>query len=157
MVGLDSARFILVGLGEDKREGDFAFDQPRHEVDIDLLGLVSAIDEHEDVCQIIAVFEVVSHEIIEPVSFRFGSLGVAIAWQIYEAPALIDDKKIDEPRVAGLLRNPGECLFVTQHIEQRRLAHIGASDKSKLRQLGLGTVAVVSGAGGKAGGTNLHW
>ena len=115
-IGFNSTGLALVRLGEDEREEDFAFHQPGHEVDVDLLGFVAWVDEDEHVGKPFAILKVIGHEVVEPVPLSLGCLGVAVARKVNEAPVFVYDEKVDQPGVARFLGNASERLLIAEHV-----------------------------------------
>ena len=54
-VGCETALAELVGLREDQSEGDALLAQPLDELQVDLLRIVSAVQEHEEQYQLLAL------------------------------------------------------------------------------------------------------
>ena len=56
--------------------------------------------------------------------------GISITRQIDQVPTIIDKKMIDKHRLSRSRRGHRQPFLTSQHIYQRRLSHIGTSDKS---------------------------
>jgi len=55
-------------------------------------------------------------------------------------PFFVDEKEIDESRMAGSSTNFGEAFLASEHVDERRLSDVGAADEGEFRQGGIGTV-----------------
>lgn len=89
-VGIDIGRKGLLGklisLGEDDAEGYAALTKPMHEVKVDLLGFVAAVDEHEEVCKGFALKDITGDHLLELGSLGFAALGETVAGEVNEIP-----------------------------------------------------------------------
>ena len=126
--------FDLVGLGEDEGEGDLVLDEPADELQVDFLRSVAGVDEDESATEVFAFEEVFGNEFVELIPQLLGHLGVAVAGEIDEPPGLVDFEEVDLAGAAGRFGNPGETGFVGEHVNQRGLSDIGATNESELRE-----------------------
>lgn len=101
------SRRLLVSLGKNQGEGDFALAQPADKRDIDGLGREPGVDQDEQEPEVWALFKVVAHRFVEIDFFAFGDFGVAVAREVHETPRFVHHEKVEElgfPRGGGDLR-----------------------------------------------------
>ena len=134
-------RSELVRLGEDDGEGHRAFAEPVDEVRVNLHRVMTDVDEHEGVDELLALQDVRRNHLVELLLHGLRSLCEAITRKVHEIPLIVDDKVIDEQRLAGRGRRFGKSLAVAEHVDEARLAHVGASDE---RKLGLGVLRALA-------------
>lgn len=148
--------FHLVGFGKDEGEGDFAFDEPADELQVELLGRVACVDEDKGAAEVFAFEKVFGDEFIELVPHRFRDLGVAVSGQVNEAPGVVDFEEVDFAGPAGGLGDAGESILVGEKIDQGGFADIGPPDEGKLRKLGGRAAVELGGALDEFGGLDSH-
>ena len=78
---------------------------------------------------------VVGDELRELAALRLRGAGVAVARQVDQIPAVVDAEVVDEPRLAGGRRDLGQPLAAGEHVDERRLAHVAASDEGDVAQV----------------------
>ena len=131
---LHDAGLDLVGFGENESEGNLAFNEPADELQVDFLRSVAGVDEDESATEVFAFEQVFGNEFVELIPQLLGHFGVAVAGKINEPPGLVDFKEVDLAGAAGRFGNPGETGFIGEHVNQRGLSDIGATNESELRE-----------------------
>lgn len=139
-IGSELAVRQLVGLGEDKTEGDAVLAQPFDELQVYLLRLVTRIDQKEETRQLLAIQNVGSDHVLQLLLFLFAPLGITIAREIHKVPFFVDDKMIDEHRLARRRTGLGQLGMVGKHIDKAALAHVATTNEGVLRQATGGTL-----------------
>ena len=115
------------------------------------------VDEDKDVFELRAVGDVFGDEGGEHIAPFFRLAGIAVAGEVDEVSCFGGDKeKVDELGLAGTGRGFGEFLAGGDHVEEGRLAHVGASDEGDFRQRGLGATGQIGGGGEKGCLSDLH-
>ena len=155
-VGHHFALFFLVSLGEDDGEGDAVGAEERDEFEVDTLGRDAAVDEHIDVGEGLAVEEIVAHHGAPFLTRGLGGAGVAVAGEVDKVPLIVDEEMINKLGLAGAARGFGESLDTGEHIDERRLADIRASDEGVLGATVVGALAVVGAADAESGTFDVH-
>ena len=95
--------------------------------------LLGYIDEHEEVCHLLALEDVCLDDLRELVLCLLTTLGVAISWEVHQVPRIVDDKVIDEHRLTRCGRCHGQLGLAGEHIDEARLTYIRSTDKCILR------------------------
>ena len=131
-IALGTTSRQLVGLGEDDGERHVALAQPVDELAIDELLIVTDVDKHKEVGQLPALQHVLRYHLLKFVAHGLGSRRIAVAGKVNQIPLVVDDEVVDEQRLAGLGRRLGQSLVVAEHIDETRLANVGATDEGKL-------------------------
>ena len=126
--------FDFVGLGEDESEGDLVFNEPADKLQVDFLRSVAGVDEDESATEVFAFEQVFGNKFVELIPQLLGHFGIAVAGKIDELPGLVDFKEVDLAGTAGRFGNPSETGFVGEHVNQRGLSDIGATNESELRE-----------------------
>ncbi len=124
----------FVGFGKDDAERN---DLPAEHFDkaqVDLLGLQSGIDQHEQEVHPFASEYVVGDDFGELVALGFRCAGVTVTGQIDQIPTVVDAEMVDKPRLARGAGNFGQAAATCEHIDQRRLADVAAADEGELRE-----------------------
>ena len=104
------------------------------EAQVDLLGLQSGIDQHEQEVHPFASEYVVGDDFGELVALGFRCAGVTVTGQIDQIPTVVDAEMVDKPRLARGAGNFGQAAATCEHIDQRRLADVAAADEGELRE-----------------------
>ena len=120
-------RAQLVGLGEDDGEGHSILAQPFDELEVYGQWLVAYVDEQEEVGHLFASEDVVLDDLRELVLGLLAALRVAIAGKVDEIPGLIDEEMVDEHCLARCGRGHGQLGLAGEHVDEARLAHVGAA------------------------------
>ena len=141
-----------VGLGEDEHKRDGVAREPFHEFQVNLLRWQPGVEQREDTDEIRAMFQIIGHRLVELGLILPRHLGEPVTWQIHQSPALVHREDVDELGEAWRGRDPGQTQRARKHVQQRRLADVGAADKSKFRQRLVGTRIQVRRAAVKNGG-----
>ena len=150
-----SAQFI--GLGEDDAKGNGVLTQPFNELQVYLLGLVAAVYEDKERCQLGALQDVVVDYAGELVLLALAALGIAVAGQIHKIPVLVDKKVVDEQCLTGCGRCHGQALAVSQHVDEAGFTHVGTAYECVLGHAVLRAFAYVRVADYEFGALNLHF
>lgn len=133
-VGFDVAVCIalalLIGLCEDNAKGYALSAQELHKVEVYFERFVAAVDQHKEKVESLSLSDVVGNDGGKLAPYGLRGAGVAIARQVHQPPLLIDQKVVDEFSLAGGCRHLCD-LALREHIDERRLTHIGATDEGK--------------------------
>ena len=149
--------FDSVGLREEDGVGTAQVGKPKNEIEVNLLGGDHGVDEDEDMFELLAFGDVFGDEGGEHVATVFRLSGVAVARKVDEVPGLGGDKEVvDELGFAGARRGLCQLFAGGDHVEEGRLAHVGASDEGDFRQRGLGASCQLGGGGEKGCLSDLH-
>ena len=117
----------LVGLGEDDGEGHSILAQPFDELKVYGQWLVAYVDEQEEVGHLFSSEDVALDDLREFVFGLLAALRVAIAGKVDEIPGLVDEEVVDEHRLARSGRGHGQLGLAGEHVDEARLAHVGAA------------------------------
>ena len=89
-VGVDALRKCLpaefVGFREHNAEGDAAFSEPLHELKVNLLGLMAAVEQNEEVGEAVALEDVAGDYLFQLGTFGLAPLGKTVAREVNEVP-----------------------------------------------------------------------
>ena len=140
----------FVKLGKHYAERHAVLAEPLHKLQVNLLWLESAVDKHKEVGHLLTLEHIVLDNALELLAAVFAAAGITIAWQVNDVPLVVDEEVVYKQRLARSGRCLSQALVVGEHIDKRRLAHVGAANK---RILGL----VPSRALGVVGVTNLKF
>ena len=130
----------LVGLREDYAEGNAVLAEPFDELEVDALRLMARINKKKEVHHLFATQDIARYHPLQFVPLLLSPLGIAIAGKVDEIPLIINNKVVDEYRLARCGRRLGEARPARQHVDKAGLAHIASSYKSEFRQFSLGTL-----------------
>ncbi len=141
LAGLD-----LVDLGEDEVVADGGGIEHLHELAIDLLQPVPAVDQQQHPLQRLAAAKIIVDQVAPLLGEVLRRLGEAVARHVDEPEAerLADVEEIQFLRPARRVRRAGEIASVGERVQQRRLAdigpagerHFGAAGSGRNRRLG---------------------
>lgn len=152
----DDALTFLIGFCKDEGEGDLPFSQPVYEFEVDLLRGMAAVDEYENVDEVLSFSQIVFDHLFPFLPLSLRHFGKAIARQVDDIPLIVDVKVIDQLGFAGRAGGFGKLFVIGDHIDQGRLADIASPDEGVLRPVGLRTFRMVGTADDVDGGVNVH-
>ena len=125
-----------------------------NEFEVDYLRWMTTINEHKDQTEIGSLRQVVHDHTLEFVPIS--RLRVAIARQVHEAPFVVNQEEIDQLRAAWCGGDFSQRGLVRQQVDQRRLADIRATNKSKLLKVGFRAGSQVRRTGLEGSGVDFH-
>src|SRR5690606_17166905 len=137
-------------------EGRLGGGQPADEFEVEGLRGQPRVDQHKDVGEVGTPLQVIGHGLVELVAFALGDLGVAVAGQVHEAPAVVDGEEVDQAGLAGRAGDLGEAAVAGEEIDQRGFTDVGSTDKGELGPVVHRAGGQVRGAGVENGGEYLH-
>ena len=140
-VAAELAPAELIGFGKHHGKGNLVFPQPFHEGQVYLLRLVPAVQQHEEADQVFPLAYVIFDELLKALLGAFAHLGVAIAGQVHQVPALVYGEVIDKLGFTGAATGFGQVFLVGQHIDQAAFAHVAPPYEGVFRLLRRGTLA----------------
>ena len=118
--------------------------QPLHELEINLLRLQATIYEDKQVSHLLAAQHIALNHAPELLTGLLAALGIAVAREIDDIPLAVDEEVIDEQRLARGGAGLGQGFTPREHIDERRLAHITASDEGILGQRRVRALAIIT-------------
>ena len=131
---LSCAAADLVRLGGNHGERDAHLAEEEVHLLIVLGRLVADIHKAQDVAQFIGLLEVILHHFAPAEFLLLINLGEAVAGQINQMKAVVEQEGIDEPGFAGRLRRAREGAAVAELIDEAAFADVGFSGDGNLRQ-----------------------
>ena len=107
--------------------------QPVNKLAVNLLLLVSDVDEHKDIAELLTLKDIGAYHLVELVLHGLGAFGIAVSGEVDEIPFVVDDEMVDEQRLTGSGGSLCQAFVVAKHVDETRLADIASSDEGKLR------------------------
>ena len=159
-IGLDvlaqTYRSQLVALGEYQRERHPVLAQPLNELEVDGHGSMTAVDEQEEVGHLLSLQDITLNHLAQALAVFLAPLGIAVAGEIHEIPAVVDEEVVDEHGLAWRRAREGQSFVASEHVDEARLAHIAAAYERILGQVTFGAAGHVGVADDEDRTLNLH-
>ena len=127
-----------------------------NEIQVNLSNIVSGIDKHKEIHQILAVTNILVDKPSEFVPALSVQLCIAISGEIYQIPIVINQKVIHHLGLTRSGRSHRQPGIITKHIYKAGLTHITAADKGKFRKPAGRSLLSLSAASGKCRARYLH-
>ena len=90
---------------------------------------MATVNEDEEQNELLTLQYIVLDHPSQTVTAVLAEACVAVAGEVNEVPRVVDDEVIDELRLPWLLRSHRQSLACGEHIDERRLPHIGSPDE----------------------------
>ena len=146
----------LVRLGEDDAERNAVFAQQPDEPQIDRLRFEPRVDQHEEEVHLLRPEHVVGDEFREFAPFALRDAGVAVARQVDQIPAVVDQEMVDEPCLTRRSRYFGQRTVAGEQVDERRLADVAAPDEGDVGQCVARNLRQLLRAAFEGGAFDLH-
>ena len=146
----------FIRLCEDNRKGYAIFAEEVEEIEVFLLRLVAYVNEDEKAGELFAFQYIMTDKVPEFIHLTLTPLGISVAREVDQVPRSVDEKVVDEQCLARCGRCQGQFLTLRQHVDERGLADIRATDEGIFGQCGLRTHVGTWTAGLKFCGFNCH-
>ena len=108
---------------------------PVDEVEVDLADVVPAVDQDEQDHQFLRLRDVAFDHPAQAVAAFLGHAGVAVAGQVDQVPAVVDQEMVDELGFPGGGGRLGQLPVVAEEVDERGFPDIRSSDECELGQL----------------------
>lgn len=112
-------RTEFVGFRENDAERDSVLSEEVYKLEVDGLWLVAYVDEHKQVGHLMAVEHVRVDHRAQLLAGVFAPPCVAVAWEVDDIPAVVDQKMVYEHSFSGGRRSHGQAFSAGQHIDER--------------------------------------
>ena len=130
----------LIALGIEQYERQLAVAEPVDEIEVKLLWRDPAVDQHEKAHQVGPVNGILLDHFGKSLALFLRYLGVPVAGQVAQVPAVIDQEMVDQSCFPGCGRCFRQVFPLHQHIDERAFPHVRSPDKRIFRQVPLRTL-----------------
>ncbi len=107
---------------------------------------MARVDQQVDPLQVRPPAQIGAAEVLELVGGLARDLGETVAGQVDQPQLLVQHEEVHLARASGLGGGARQVLAPDQGVDQRRLAHVGASGEGHLGQVGRGQAVDLGGA-----------
>ncbi len=117
---------------------------------------MATVNQHKKIGHLHTVEDIPFDYALQAVAVILAAAGIAIAGQIDYIPAVVHQKVIDKHGLSRGRRSHGKSFAAGEHIDERRLTYVRASDKGILVAALGRALAYTAVAYYKAGGIDEH-
>src|SRR5207302_6917748 len=91
------------------------------------------VEQDKDQPESIGALEVAAYELAPGTGYVFRNFGVAVAGEVDDIEAVVDEIELNGLRLSGCLADAGHCLAFQNGVDEARFSDVGSTDHRELR------------------------